>query len=156
MARRRTKADEKLFGYVLIIGLICAAIGWLKENVADQITQFGWVVIGSLVVAFFLFRIWRWSANRAAERQEQALIEQEAERERLRHEQARLAYLDWGVGRAVEMATHQKFASPHKLQQQAGVTNKQALQLLEEARERGLLFQAQNGRYYVVDGTAEG
>lgn len=64
-------------------------------------------------------------------------------------------YLDAGVTRAVSIAEHQGWVSPHRLHSQADVTNKQAQLFLGEACKRRVLFQATDGRYYTMDRLAK-
>jgi hypothetical protein len=57
--------------------------------------------------------------------------------------------LTGALPRAVEIATVHGFVSPGRLMTQANMTEKDAKATLVEACRRGLLFQAEDGRYYV-------
>jgi hypothetical protein len=57
--------------------------------------------------------------------------------------------------RAVEIAKFHGWVSPGRLMAQADVTEKDARAALAEACRQGLLFQAEDGRYY-VKGTSAG
>lgn len=61
----------------------------------------------------------------------------------------------WGVERAVSIATHQKWVSPHRLRIQTHVTEKQALDFLQWGERAGVLHQEVNGRYYVTELTRQ-
>jgi hypothetical protein len=57
--------------------------------------------------------------------------------------------LDWGIPLAVQIARAQGWVSPHRLRNQLDLTPSDARMVLFEARSRGLLYQAVNGRFYV-------
>jgi hypothetical protein len=58
-------------------------------------------------------------------------------------------FIAWAVPRAEEIARHQGWVSPHRLINQAHMTRSDAQTTLREACNRGILFQAVNGRYYI-------
>lgn len=60
-----------------------------------------------------------------------------------------------GLNRAVEIAQHQGWVSPHRLITQAGVKNADAQLILSRACKQGVLFQAVDGRYYLPGGRAK-
>jgi hypothetical protein len=57
--------------------------------------------------------------------------------------------LEWGIPLAVQIARAQGWVSPHRLRNQLDLTPSDARTVLFEARSRGLLYQAVNGRFYV-------
>lgn len=63
--------------------------------------------------------------------------------------------MKWGALRAVEIAQHQGWVSPHRLRTQAGFTNQDAQQILRNTCKKGVLFQAVDGRYYLPERKAK-
>ena len=57
---------------------------------------------------------------------------------------------NWGVPRAVGIATYQGWVSPHHLMRQAHLKLSHAQFILDEARKQSVLYQAVNGRYYLA------
>lgn len=62
--------------------------------------------------------------------------------------------LEWGIPLAVQIARAQGWVSPHRLRNQLDLTPSDARMVLFEARSRGLLYQAVNGRFYVDNDAA--
>lgn len=75
-------------------------------------------------------------------------VPKESEKKR----KAREEYQNWALTRAVEIARYQKWVSPHRLRSQADMSPSQAQDVLRLACERGVLYQAVNGRYYIPRG----
>lgn len=60
-------------------------------------------------------------------------------------------FAEWGVQRALGIARFQGWVSPHRLSTQCHMTRSNALFVLREATKLGILYQAQDGRYYCTD-----
>jgi len=139
MARRRRKSDA--FSGLIFLGLIVfALLAYIKDNIIDYTQPQVWGTALALVALLIVRGIVK--AFEAGK---------EAARLRAEAERTTAAYLDWGVDRAVKIATGQGWVSPHRLRSQINVTDTQAQTFLSAAWSRGLLVQAINGRYYLHD-----
>jgi hypothetical protein len=67
------------------------------------------------------------------------------------HAKAQRRLIEWGVSRAVEIATYQGWVSHYRLTTQALLTTGDAQLVLRKACERGLLYHSVNGRYYIAN-----
>lgn len=147
MARRRK--NDPFVGFIILVGIIIVVIGWLKQNIIDQISPEGWTAIVIGITIILCLKIISGINRRSRERAEAERLRQEADIQAEEAKKERIAYLTWGIKRAVSIATHQQWVSPHRLKTQVHVTDKQAMEFLECASQAGLLEQAVNGRYYL-------
>jgi uncharacterized protein (DUF58 family) len=141
MARRRRRAGDSLIGFGILTLIAVGVLGWIKDNVVDFTTLGFWLVAGALAAVLIAGSFMKARAARRAAEQRRAEITAQVE-----------ARFDSGVDRAVQIATHQGWVSPHRLRSQFNVTEKEARDFLDEARGRGALMQAANGRYYLPGG----
>lgn len=119
-------------GLLIVIVLIIVVFSWIKENVVDYTQPQVYTPIIAIIALYVADRIRKTMSSKKELRL------------------AREAYMQWCINKAVSIATFQEWVSHHRLSRQANISEKEAVNMLEEAQTRGVLYQAVNGRYYLA------
>jgi len=119
-------------GLLIFLVLIIVVFSWIKDNVIDYTKPQVYELALVIILLYVVYRIRKTIKSKRELRL------------------AREAYMQWCINKAVSIATFQEWVSHHRLSRQANISEKEAVNMLEEAQVRGILYQAVNGRYYLA------